>query len=51
MFRKLRTAGGSLKGFAEILGFEYSAKRAGGRLMKVAHCDSLTMQKLLDIES
>lgn len=39
--------GGSLKGFAEVLDFEYGSKRIGGKVMKVAYCEVGKMQGLL----
>ena len=39
--------GGSLKGFAEVLDFEYGNKRVGGKQMKVAYCNVGKMMGLL----
>ena len=40
-------AGGSLRGFAEVLDFEYGNKRVGGKQMKVAYCNVGKMMGLL----
>lgn len=53
IMHKLRTdkydgyAGGSLRGFADILGFEYGSKKVGGKAMKVAYCSFNKMEELL----
>ncbi len=39
--------GGSLRGFADILGFEYGPKKVGGKAMKVAYCSFNKMEELL----
>lgn len=55
MMHKLRSdkydgyVGGSLKGFAGVLGFEYGAKRVGNKPMKVAYCSFQKMRELLNI--
>ena len=53
MMHKLREdkcdgyAGGTLKGFAEVLGFEYGQRRVGGKTSWVAYCKFQVMQDLL----
>lgn len=41
--------GGSLKGFAGVLKFEYGSKKVGGKSMKVAYCSFEKMAELLSI--
>jgi predicted RecB family nuclease len=42
--------GGSLKGLAEVLGFEYGQKKVGGKNMRVTYCNVERMNSLLGIE-